>query len=430
MSKKVSFLTHISRVLAKDPYTVGRGFYVSYFHWKKTYTTATDMGFLVRYTLFCAVTKIDSEEFRNAQMLDEDNQQRLVDEWHTEFFLPRFRELKYCFKYLCEPFPKALFWNPCACRIIEEEGEKYIVADPGAYELTNEARALPPLRRNGCVITFFDLSLHSDSHKYKDESLIEENYAMIKTRTLNSAENQPAYRIMEEVLVTTLWKKQIDLERELQKIQAIQEYKSDAINVTMRTASGVIELEWKVEQGEFDCMFQGYRNAGEGFRSGDGRLESNGKCIIETRSCAGKAFQNLALGEEHFFSFFLTREMPVYEELKFPDSVFKSPRLVRKDTVIVDSLRFSVRMPTRLEIARVEQLLERAKTEPVDPRREKINRAFEELSSFVEFDESLTQWEDHFLKQIEGKDYPLDEKRDKIEKLKSVVEALRIQSMP
>jgi hypothetical protein len=136
-------------------------------------------------------------------------------------------------------------------------------------------------------------------------------------------------------------------------------------------------------------------------------------------------------GKEYFYTFLLTFEEPVYADKTLGD-IFGSSRVVGQKTNTVDSIRFSVRVPTQAETLHIEKNLEKLAgidTPAKNPKREKINRAFEELTSFVEFEESMSQWEKDLITQIEKKNYPAEEEKEKIERLKAVVESLRVGNM-
>jgi len=75
-------------------------------------------------------------------------------------------------------------------------------------------------------------------------------------------------------------------------------------------------------------------------------------------------------------------------------------------------------------------MLERIQQPPADPRRDKLNGALETLMSFVEFDENLSQWEKDLVERIRKKGYSSEECREKMDRVKGVIEVLRINAIP
>lgn len=120
----------------------------------------------------------------------------------------------------------------------------------------------------------------------------------------------------------------------------------------------------------------------------------------------------MVAGKEYFYTFLLVQ-----------------PNVNQTQRPVFDSLRFSVRIPTDLEMARIDNMIERIEN-PLDPKAEKLNKVFDELKQFVEFDGSLTAWEKAFVKEIEESKLTEDEKRSKIGRLKAVIAALRLSLTP
>ena len=430
----MSILKPLIWTLTKDPYWVGLNAHQTSFLWKNTYLATTDVGFKVKYTLTCDVYKVDHEEFRAARMLEEPNQRQLVDEWHKDVLLPKFKELGYSFKYL-SAWNQWDYGNPIPCWVAKEGGEDFIFYDHNCFELSEKLRELPWIVNRGCRAKFFSLKLERvdglirDNSLMNDHALIKENYNMIKVRGLKSPENSEQFRTWEETVIVTLLHRHMELQQEFCHIQANQEYKSKMISVKTRLVGSAVELSWELSGYRQDgCVLRGYRRE-EGFARND-QLGANGMCVVETSGDKGDCVQNLKEDREYFYAFLLTKDEPVYAKQTFLQSLTSTAAVERINTNILDSLRFSIRVPTRAELMRVDRMLERLKMTP-DSNREKFERMFKELSEFVEFDESLSQWEKDLINRIsESENYTPDEKAEKIDRLKGVIGSIRIASEP
>jgi len=406
---------------------------VTRYAFHNSYTAKTEVGFTVRYTITCWIVKMDAKEFWLNRLLEEGNQRKVVDQWHTRVFLPQFAQLRCSFKYFL-PWDEYDRGNPSLCWIKTDGEGEFLYLDFGCYDLSETLRAIDPIVFNGCSVEFGNMELDQDKFDLRTNAaaagqLIQENYNIMKLRSIPSPENTESFRRWEEAAVVTMLNRRWELEKEFQTLAAEQDHKSKMISVKLRVVGESVELTWDDHSwGKKDYIFRGYRLGDEvGHSSG---FDEKGPCIIETQQGSGKVMLNLREGKEYIYTFILTHDEPQYGNQTLVESVFSSPPIKGYETRVADTLRFTVKIPNRAGTARIEQLLANVQQPIPDPKKEKINRAFQELSSFVEFDESLTQWETHFLRQIEGKGYSPEEKSDKIEKIKSVVESLRVQSMP
>lgn len=249
---------------------------------------------------------------------------------------------------------------------------------------------------------------------------------MIKLKARESIENTEAHRAAEEATVIAFLHKKSELQRTFQHVQTDNEHKSNGISVKTRLVGQAMELSWDIKK---------YQNSGfvlRGFRKEDGFAHDNsswnahGMCVVETQS-NGQCVQHLDAGKEYFYTFMLTKDEPVYAEQKLLESFFCSAAVKGTKTRLADSLRFSIRVPTQMEIMQVDRMLEKVKAPPpADPKREKINRAIEELQSFVEFDENITQIGEELIKQIEKKNYSEEVRNQKIERLKALLDSMLV----
>jgi hypothetical protein len=413
-------------MLFEDPYQEILKPQLRGFIWKKIYIGSTNCGFKVKYTISCLVDIIDRDEFRLAGMSHTANQEKLVDDWHSEIFVPKFKELRYSFRYLVG-WDEWDHGNPCLCRIAEEGGEEFVFFDHNSFELRKELKKISPLEKNGCRAKFFSIEMERNAALKKDEPLIQENFDMIKLRGLNSPQNTEAFRTWEEAVMISMYHRHAELEKEFLHLQANQRHESKMISIETRLVGSSVEVKWDFSKyKESDYVLRGHRKE-DGFVTNDHSGPANGMCVVETQAFQGKVVQNLKQGNEYFFTFQLAREDPIYAEQKFPQSILNSPQIVGSQTKIADTLRFSIQIPTQAEMMRVEQLIEKAKTRPIDPKREKIDRAIEALTSFVEFEESISEVESTLMKRIKSKGYSEDEAKNKMERLKGLVELIQIR---
>jgi hypothetical protein len=411
---------------ANDHYSSGGNAHILHFLWKNTYTATTDCGLKVKYTLSCNADKIDHAAFRSARMLEEQNQQRLIDDYQREILLPALRELRCSFRYLAA-WNEHYYGNPCLCCVAPEGGQEYIWFDFNCFETNQKLKNLPMMPRNGCRVSFFSLELFRDEELFKEELIIKENYDMIKVRTVESPENLPSFRQWEESVVASMLHRHLELRKEFQNIQGNQNHDSRMISVNMRFAGNAVELSWNAKLQEHHVL--------RGFRKEDGFATtnlsdpaSNGSAIVETRNPTGKAVLNLNEGKEYFFTFVLTQDEAVYEEQSFTQSLFQSAKRTGSNRFIVDSLRFSIRLPSRNEMQRIDRMIEKLSAPVIDPKKAKLNRAIEELTSFIEFDENISELETNLVARIKAKGYSEEKEQEKIDRLKGVAELIRINA--
>jgi hypothetical protein len=182
----------IIRSLTNDPYWVGQNAHTIHFLWERTYEARTECGFKIRYTVRCRVHKINYEQFKDARMLEEKSQQQLIDAWHNDVFLPKFRELQCSFRIIINKGYIEAF----LCRIAKDGNEEFIFFDPHCIETAKEMGKVQ-YRKWGCEVRVSSVLVETD------DAFIKENYDMIKLRGLNSYENSAGYRAAEEHMATS-----------------------------------------------------------------------------------------------------------------------------------------------------------------------------------------------------------------------------------
>jgi hypothetical protein len=397
--------------LTNDPYWIGPGAQQTRFVWERPYTVRTQFGFAVNLTVACLVNKVDHEQFRAGRMREEANQQALVRAWYEDVCLPKLKELGCSFEIIIGK--NLIVAELCRPGIGKNEG--FVCIDPLCLETMGEMKKTEYVK-NGCSVEPWALRINLD-----DENL-EENYNMIKARALNSFEDSEEYREQEESMAVTLLHRHMELRREFQRIQTDQKHESKIISVETRLVGRTVELSWKLSGGEHEgSTLRGYRKADTD------HLDFAGMIILETQKDSGKTVQNLVEDKEYFYTFLLTKDEPTYAQQSFPQNLLNSPAVIGSETKLLDSLRFSIRVPGQSELLYVQQTIEKLKERDPDPRREPINRALEELRSFVEFDEAISNFEKVMMKEIESKGYSDGEKKDKIERLQGAVESIRVR---
>ena len=414
----MGLLQNIYATWTNDPYHVSPDGMRERFTWKRTYTWQTDFGFHFRYEIVCEVRKIDWEGFKQARMLEQSNQHKLIDTWHTEIFLRYMKELLCSFRFVMTPRGIRLDENPCLCRIVNEGGSDFVFYDYHCRGTTDDIQKLP-FQRNGCEVKLWWMTI------IFDDLLLKENYNMIKMKEREAIENSVAYRAYEEAFIISLLEKKLELEQAFKNVQTDNDHSSRSIAVKTRLVGQAMELSWDIKEYQnTGYVLRGFRKE-DGFVPDNNSLTAHGMCVVETQS-NGKAVQHLEAGKEYFYTFLLTRDEPVYAEQKFVESLFTSAAVRGTRTSIADTLRFPIRVPTQMEILQIERMLEKVKTPAVDPKREKINRAVEDLQSFVEFDETISQFGDTLIQQIEKSNYPEEVRNAKIERLKALLDSMLV----
>src|SRR5450756_240340 len=359
----VKMILRAYRVYTCDPYEYAPHSYTTTYLWERPFSGQSEQGFGFKYVISCYVVKFDWDQFRAHRMIEEKSQQDLLEAWHRDVFLPKLKQLSASFRF------QRGFDNPFLCRKVGKD----VYGDFNFSDAGNQIVEIE-YRRNGCKVVFSTL------HFEWDTTLMEENNRMLTLIGTNAARETEEYRKWEESFVVAALNRRLELERDLQLRFANQEHKGSNISVKTRTIGRSVELAWKITQGD-GCTLRGYRSA-DGFAPNDSDFASNGMCFAEASS-DGKSAQVLEMGKEYFYTFTLTTEVNVYAKETLGDlarSLIGFPAVKGTRTRLVDSVRFVVNVPSQAELLEVERMLERAKTPPTDPKREKINRAIEELS--------------------------------------------------
>jgi hypothetical protein len=363
------------------------------------FTTETACGYKIHYGLTCHYTKVNHQEFKAARMLDESSKAKLLEIVNRDVVVPALRAKNRFLRFTAERY-----LYPALCCIVGDRDQQFVALDNSCIELNQDLNTTQ-FTQFGCSITFLDLKLHRNT-----DEMVEENYKrMIRLYDITSIKNTPEYANAEERVIIALAHRELELKREFLSSEP-KVHSGNNVTIVTRAAGQAVDISWSFDKPLLQNeTLRGYMKEG-GFWTGSLPLENNGVCIVDSRS-KNSSVQSLSAGKDYFFTFAI---VGVYTD----------------GVVVVESLRFSVRVPMEEELSRIDELT-RAVTMPKkedSPLGEKTARAMRELLSFVEFDENVSQLEKQLVDRISGKDYSPQEKSEKIERLKAVVESLRIEN--
>lgn len=396
----------------KDPEHFRTGF-----GWKRAYEGQTKYGFKFQLNLSGTIMMFDRDLARRSGIFDETGRAKLLDDWYQKVFVPTLGKLQRFFEIDFSPPSRRVH----LCGIANEDKEDYVAVDAGCQETVNALSAVQ-YSKYGCRVELWMIKPKIE------ETLMLENYDMLKQRLVSSPENDAVLLEQRELLTVVLWERYFELQREFQNVQSTQQHESKAITVTTKLAGCNVGLSWRLGNYQNkDFVLRGYRSE-SGFTTGT-PYPDRGQCIVETQQ-NGTSCQHLQEGKEYFYTFLLTTDSPVFANDTLVDtvrSVVGNPKVKRVETRVFDSLHFMVRLPTQTELLHVDRMLERSKEMRIDPKREKINRAMEKLTSFVEFEESISEIEKVLVERINNGKGSAKAKRDKIEQLRALAGSLQVQ---
>lgn len=367
----------------------------------------TISGFTIQYRLTVFVTREDNAEFTKERMLEEDNLVRLEHDIN-ETFLQWMKESDRHF------FVKGL-WGSGGIIRADESGD---IVDEISCSKTAKAFTKLDYRKYGCRVELVLCDVRIDT---TNEATFLENLRMIDENTTRHLEERfQAYKLEEAWTLICLreWMKTRDAWGEQMRISSNRTYAGKWIEVQTESEGNEVVLRWNYKKNAESARFhlRGFRKE-DGFSLADDDA-SQGTLIVDRWGPDWKS-ERVELGKTYFYTF----------KVSFLHSKTGSE-------VVQERLRFEITTPSEGHLADLGQKfaiwadrMDAEKTPPSDPRRDKVNRAIEELSAFVEFDESLTQWEKSLVQQIESKGYPAKERKDKIERLKLAVESLRLERL-
>lgn len=379
----------------KDPY---RNLAHRHFHAEGVFTTETKFGFLVSYRLQCFFEIVDFEQFKAERMLEDANQRHFLELINREVVLPtlrakgRFFQLRHRNNTL-----------PALYQIVSDQnGQEHAEYDPNFCKAEAELQQ-KSYSRLGCAVERIFIQHHRNSPE-----IIQRNYTIMNIKHRKEIESSSLLSELEEALQVSVAYRELEIEREHQHRRSVQTVRGSHFHIDARSVGGSVEISWKFVKPTSPGVFlQGFTRT-EGYWAGQLPVENNGMCIADAQQ-DGNTGLHLGLGKDHFFTFVLLRK-------------------AEKGVEIIETLRFSLRLPTHEEVCRLDRIAEQlskrpAPTSTLSP---KSQAAVMELLSYVEFDESVSKLEKQLIEQIKAGDYSDEEREEKLQRLRDVVESVRM----
>ena len=253
----------------------------------------------------------------------------------------------------------------------------------------------------------------------------EENYLMVDSELEKSLRGRIEGMKVEENYVILLAKEIEKSERKWNhKLHFVNNriHEGKLLKVTTESRDNEFVIKWRFNDSENNRFhLRGFRR--EGSFSMDKNDSTQGVLFIDHWG-DDFAAERLEFGKSYFYTF----------KVSCLDKSADNPKLESETELEV--FRFQIASPPvcsmdvfQRKISAWIEKVQALETVPisVSPERKKINQLVEYLDSYVEFDDALTQREKVLIKEMEGKNYSPKERKDKIERLKLVVEELRQQ---
>lgn len=362
-------------------------------------------GFRIKYRMSLHIHRVNDADFTAARMLEEKNIASLVHEFNEDF-LRWMKETNRHF-YFANLYGTGHVIHLTDAGTIEDE-----INCAGTTKTHKERGFL----KNGCRV---ELVLLDTWVGENDETLLEENFCMIDAATKEPLEEQYRSRKVQEAWTMILLRQWLKLQKTWKEnfsLGSNRKYTGKWIEVQTESQGNEVVLRWTYRGNAESAQFhlRGFRKEG-GFSLAEDDA-SQGTLIVDRWGPDWKS-ERLEMGKTYFYT-------------------FKVSFLHKKtgDEAAQEQLRFEITTPSETLLTELEQRMTEAvermkdaQSSTPDPKRERLNRAFEELSEFVEFDESLTRWEKDLITQIGSKNYSDEERAEKIERLKLAVEDLRLR---
>lgn len=255
-----------------------------------------------------------------------------------------------------------------------------------------------------------------------DAALIKENHSMIDDTSGNPLMTEVETRKIEEAWVIALLNERL-------KVQ--EEWKTQLHFGSNRTHKGIrfnLQTECRGSEVVIKWNFNNPKNQRyhmRGFRSEnpftlDIDDKTQGVLVID-RWGDDWVTEHLEAGKTYFYTLRISRTFFYTNEVIMEDFRFEITTAPRDCMDVLEN--------------KLSKWIEKIKTPvvappvPISAKQQEINRIFEQLNSYVEFDEDLTQREKSLIKEIEAKNYPAKERKEKIERLKLIAEDLRQQHL-
>lgn len=379
----------------RDPYETGRTGRYSKFFETGVFSTTTAHGFTVQYELWCNYEKVDHDAFRHSRMLEPESQKHFLRRVNTDV-VTRLLNSKGRFVRI---FPDTSIL-PQLCRAIELEGKQCVARDLNCAELIDEL-CEARFKADGCVTGKMLLKFRPYN---ASEQIIDKNFEIMQKHfDIDSIRANPVFAAQEEAWMIALAKGEIELRKRFALQRLSQDHTSRRLFVRARVIGGAIEIQWQLT----DNLAPGERIKGLRYKDGNGFGGENTDCIVDSAS-GGSVALSLPAGTQQFFSLQITANRGAYY----------SPE---------DTINFTIRIPTAAEQAEFDAFLTKGASK-APPLSEKTKAAMEELLSFVEFDEHVSELEKQLVARITAKDYSEEEKAERVNRLKLLVESIHLQS--
>lgn len=389
----------LKKILGGDPYKNS----AIHFTRRGTFSGVTACGYKIRYDVTCHYDKSDSHQFKSARMLEEENADKFLALVNERVVAPASKSNGRQWRLLLSRFGG--IGGGELCRVVKDESGVHVYRDQSCVELNKEL-STARFEDLGCSATSIIVYPREQSPE-----IIEENYKrMIPMHDGNSIKHTPQYMALEESIIVLAARRELEVQKVSLQRQAVQSHKAELFAIETRLVGRALEITWTILKPLGSSALYGYAKQG-GFWTGTRPLESNGTCVVEARN-SGSSIMDLAAGVQHYLTFVVARNQ-------------------LKEWDVLETLRFSVRVPALNELTHVDELLkalDNHRRQQAPALNEKTTAALNELRSFVEFEETISGVEKELIDQISGKGYSPEEKADKIERIKAVAESLRMST--
>ena len=386
-----------------------RRYYKNFVHDKK-YCARTPAGFFVQYRMRWNIERINNAEFDAARMLEADARERLIDDYHQQVFVPFWEREGYFFRFRWFTFQFGewlrLQLQTRLNRWVQVDGKRVceFVLPINVFKAAREVE----FAKNGCRVELlnFEIGLW-------DDQLIEENYKMIAADAVRKIQADNNYTEYEDALVVAAMQREVNLSQVFLQEQAHQTHENERVLVKTELVGRNVKITWRFKQRE-PRMFElkGFRKE-DGFGSYYWSDTANGLLVAHS-NCDGSVVENLEAGKTYFYNFFVQAKDEAGAE--------------------GEGVRFQVRIPTvaefqnvEREISRLEALRKERPVVEVDPKKERLNQALEELGLHAELEEAIDGVVKKQKEKINSTDCSPAEKEEKLSRLDTVVESIRMR---
>jgi hypothetical protein len=308
------------------------------------------------------------------------------------------------------------------CRIIRLTADGEIKTDPNCSDTIREFQQSEFIGQ-GCRARLLAIDAWIDRD---DATLIKENYSMIDDSIGNLLREQIGTRKVEEAWIVTLLNERLKVQEAWKKhlyFGSNRTYKGKLFSLQTESLGNEVVIKWKFNDSKNNQRFhmRGFRRYDPFPLDTEDRAQ--GVLVID-RWGDDWVTEHLGAGRTFYYTLKVSRKQLKWDFLSMKEFEVEQEIFRFEFTTLPEECadNFEQKLSKWIEKIRTPQL---ALPAPLSPERKKINQLVEYLDSFVEFDDALTQREKVLIKEMEGKNYSPKERKDKIERLKLVVEDLR-----